>query len=74
MFCRNTGIATDQIKTQRVANDVGGTVTVTEGNIIGASVSIIADSIDAPIEIAIAEVVAAPANTADMQKEALPMW
>ncbi|MBU1043272.1 MAG: Ig-like domain-containing protein [Candidatus Omnitrophica bacterium] len=68
MFCRNTGIATDQIKTQRIANDVGGTVTVTEGNIIGASVSITADSIDAPIEIAIAEVVAAPANTADMQK------
>lgn len=68
MFCRNTGIATDQIKTQRIANDVGGTVTVTEGNITGASVSIVADSIDAPIEIAIAEVVASPANTANMQK------
>ncbi|MBU1085948.1 MAG: hypothetical protein KKD05_00335 [Candidatus Omnitrophica bacterium] len=68
MFCRNTGIATDQIKTQRIADDVGGTVTVTEGNITGASVSIVADSIDAPIEIAIAEVVAAPANTADMRK------
>ncbi|MFH1061257.1 MAG: CFI-box-CTERM domain-containing protein [Candidatus Omnitrophota bacterium] len=68
MFCRNTGIATDQIKTQRIANDVGGTVTVTEGNITGASVTVAADSIDAPIEIAIAEVIAAPANTADMRK------
>ncbi|MFH1460570.1 MAG: CFI-box-CTERM domain-containing protein [Candidatus Omnitrophota bacterium] len=68
MFCRNTFIVTDQIKSQKIDNELGGIVRVSEGNITGASVAIEANSIDAPVEITLAEVIASPANSSNMQK------
>ncbi|MFH1093026.1 MAG: CFI-box-CTERM domain-containing protein [Candidatus Omnitrophota bacterium] len=59
-FCRNTYIVTDEITSQKIEHDIGGTVTVTKGNISGTSIEIPANAIDAPITIVIAESVGAP--------------
>jgi len=66
MFCRNTFIITDAITTQSVDNDTGGSVTATEGNIVGAKVEIDPDAMEAPMEITVAEVVAPPADSDGM--------
>ncbi|MCG2711815.1 MAG: hypothetical protein L6416_05785 [Candidatus Omnitrophica bacterium] len=59
-FCRNTYIVTDEITSQRIENDIGGTLTVAQGSISGVSIEIPAEAIDAPITISIAESVGAP--------------
>lgn len=59
-FCRNTYIVTDEITSQKIENDTGGLITVSQGNIAGTSVEILPNAIDAPITIVIAESVGAP--------------
>ncbi len=60
-FCRNTAIVTDAVTSQKIENDSGGTVTVTEGVIAGTSIEVPPDAIEAPVTITVAEAVGAPA-------------
>ncbi|MCP4650104.1 MAG: hypothetical protein GY853_08525 [PVC group bacterium] len=62
-FCRNTFLTTDEIKAEKVDNEIGGSVLVETGNIVGTSVAIGAQAIDAPTTITVAQVVAAPEAT-----------
>jgi hypothetical protein len=59
-FCRNTYIVTDAITAQKIENDIGGTIRVSQGSIMGTAIEIPPDAIDAPITITIAESVGAP--------------
>jgi len=63
-FCRNTYIVTDEVTSQKIDNDIGGTITVTQGSIAGTSIEVPADAIDAPITITLAEAVGAPDTAA----------
>ncbi|MCG2712475.1 MAG: hypothetical protein L6416_09165 [Candidatus Omnitrophica bacterium] len=59
-FLRNTFIVTDEIVTQNIANNIGGTVLISSGDIAGTSVLINADSIDAPLDVTIAKIISSP--------------
>ena len=59
-FCRNTYIATDDVTSQKIDNNTGGMITVTDGDICGTSIEIPADAIDTPVTVTIAESVGAP--------------
>ncbi|MCP4648478.1 MAG: hypothetical protein GY853_00165 [PVC group bacterium] len=65
-FCRNTFIVTDEITSQKIENDIGGTITVDSGAIAGTILDVPADAIEAPITITITEVVGAPDATAGL--------
>ena len=63
---RNTFFATDAIKSQTVDGDIGGQISVATGNLTGTIVTIPEDAIDAPTDITVAEVVAAPSSGDDI--------
>lgn len=59
-FCRNTYMVTDAITSQKIDNDIGGTIRVSQGSVMGTIIEIPPDAIDAPVTITIAESVGAP--------------
>ncbi|MBU4477904.1 MAG: hypothetical protein KKH34_02290 [Candidatus Omnitrophica bacterium] len=65
-FCRNTFITTDEIISEGVDSNTGGQVNVSSGDISGAGIDVSADAMETPLQITIAEVVAPPADAADM--------
>ncbi|MBI4846010.1 MAG: hypothetical protein HY810_06010 [Candidatus Omnitrophica bacterium] len=65
-FCRNTFIVTDDINTQAIENNIGANVSVTQGSLAGTSVNVSDNSLDFPLQMTIAKVIAPPAAQADL--------
>ncbi|MFH2137592.1 MAG: Ig-like domain-containing protein [Candidatus Omnitrophota bacterium] len=65
-FCRNTFMNTETIEMEKVESDTGGTVSISEGDLAGTAVTIEAGSVEAPLQITVAKVVAAPSAASDI--------
>ncbi|MFH1459039.1 MAG: CFI-box-CTERM domain-containing protein [Candidatus Omnitrophota bacterium] len=65
-LCRNTFIETDSVSSQKIENDVGGSINVTSGDLSGTNVTVIQDSVETPLQVTIAEVVAAPLTAGNL--------